>query len=151
MQEFQFHRSKKMNIKAVEKILSANDLSLNNSHQSGLLIPKKLVSQKFFPELTNSRQNPRVEVRLHDAIYGGSIAANYIYYNNKYFGGTRSEYRLTGVISLLNDWNLKPGDGIIFERVSAYEYTVSFRKTPRKATTLSLESWNTIYGGNNGR
>jgi len=127
-----------MEIKSVEKILSANDLNLNNTHQSGLLIPKKLVKQNFFPQLTKLERNPRVRFRLYDAKYGGSFLANYIYYNNKQFGGTRSEYRLTGVTSLLNDWHLKPSDVFIFERVSIYEYVVSFRKSPRAATTLTL-------------
>lgn len=136
-----------MNIKSVEKILSANDLGLNNTHQSGLLIPKKLVRQNFFPQLTKLERNPRAKFRLHDSKYGGIFAASYIYYNNKEFGGTRSEYRLTGVTRLLQDWSLKPGDGFIFEKVSTYEYLVSFRRSPRKAMALTLESWNTIYGG----
>lgn len=137
-----------MNISAVEKILSANDLSLNNSHQSGLLIPKKLVNAKYFAELTKLERNPRLKIQLNDEIYGGSIRANYIFYNNKEFGGTRSEYRLTGVHELLNDWHMKPGDTMIFVRVSTQEYNVSFRKNPREARTLSPESWTAVYGGN---
>jgi len=39
---------------------------------------------------------------------------NFIHYNNKLFGGTRDEYRLTGIATMLRDYGLRVGDQIEF-------------------------------------
>ncbi|GAB1458091.1 hypothetical protein MASR2M48_33990 [Spirochaetota bacterium] len=39
---------------------------------------------------------------------------NYIYYNNKFFGGTRNEYRLTGMTQYLRAIAAKVGDELCF-------------------------------------
>ena len=38
------------------------------------------------------------------------------YYNNRFFGGTRNEYRLTGMTSFIRQHNLKAGDTVILSR-----------------------------------
>ncbi len=111
---------------AIEKTLSANDLGITGSHQAGMLIPKQEDLLSFFPTLDASSNNPRVTLHFMDST-NFCWKFNYIYYNNKFRGGTRNEYRLTGMTAYLRSCNLKPGDVMILRREDD-EYTISYRR-----------------------
>ena len=53
---------------------------------------------------------------------------NFIYYNNKFFGGTRNEYRLTGVTGYVRSATLEEGDTIILTKTLGYDMKISHEK-----------------------
>ncbi len=110
----------------IEKILSSNDLGLTGAHQAGMLIPKNEIILSFFPRLDERAENPRVSLRFLDES-GASWKFNYIYYNNKLRGGTRNEYRLTGMTRFLNGAGLLPGDTVLFSK-NEDDYMISYRR-----------------------
>lgn len=110
----------------VEKTLSPNDIGITGSHQSGILIPKKSELLAFFPKLDINEENPRMVIRLIDLL-GQVWKFNYIYYNNKLRGGTRNEYRLTGMTKYLRSVGAVVGDTLIFENNND-EYYIRVRK-----------------------
>ena len=99
----------------VEKKLSANDLGITGSHQAGILIPKKSDLLEFFPLLDASQDNPRQTLLFLDDL-DKTWKFTYIYYNNKLRGGTRNEYRLTGMTAFFRQYDVKAGDFLIFEK-----------------------------------
>lgn len=101
-------------IKAIEKKLSANDVGNTGSHQGGILIPKKKELLDFFPKLDTQAPNPRINIKFLDE-FGIIWKFNYIFYNNKLRGGTRSEYRLTGMTLFIRQNGLTDKDTIRFE------------------------------------
>jgi hypothetical protein len=131
--------------KSAKKVLSENDLGKTNSHQAGILIPKSLVSAGVFDSLSTTVKNPRVQLRCWDSSLETYFFPNYIFYNNKYFSGTRSEYRMTGLSAYFRETGLRPGDLMIFTRTAKFEYTVDIERCNRKAAGLSEESWKQIY------
>ncbi len=134
---------------SIEKVLSENDLGLTNSHQAGFLIPKSLVRQGLFENLSETALNPRKRLKITESATGAEWYFSYIFYNNKYFGGSRSEYRLTGLAAFLREHLLKPGDSIVFTRVEAYDYKIEIKRKARKSSILTQESWISIYGETN--
>jgi len=98
--------------KIKSKPLSRNDLGLTGSHQAGICVPRQL--SKFFPELNKTKKNPRKILTVYD-IREKCWEFNYIYYNNKFFGGTRNEYRLTRMTRFLKENDVKIGDRLKFE------------------------------------
>jgi hypothetical protein len=133
-------------VHAAIKRLSENDVGETNSHQAGFLIPKEFVRNGLFPELSNETQNPRLRLRLIDLTDNSELFASYIFYNNRYFGGTRLEYRLTGLTGWMKKRGLRSGDALQINRKSEFEYTVEVLKGERKPSTLSAESWIALYG-----
>ncbi len=94
----------------ITKMLSANDCGVR-SHQSGILIPKNPPHVlKFFPELNEGELNPRLKLFFKDVETDEMLELNFIHYNNKYFGKTRNEYRLTGISKYLKEHGASPGD-----------------------------------------
>ena len=81
----------------VTKLLSANDTGETGGHQAGICVPKRQEILSFFPTLDSRTKNPRMTIVFHCMNSGEKWTFNYIYYNNKFFGGTRNEYRLTGM------------------------------------------------------
>ena len=101
---------------SISKILSANDTGETGGHQAGILIPKDNDILSFFPTLSAlNEKNPRVRLTFTDA-GGDKWNFNFIYYNNKFYGGTRNEFRLTGMTKYIRTNNLKAGDMIILRR-----------------------------------
>jgi hypothetical protein len=135
-------------IESAKKRLSENDLGLTQSHQSGFLIPKLFIRDGLFDSLTNESLNPRRKLRFYDADNGTTFSPNFIYYNNKFFGGTRHEYRLTGLTNFIRDHRLKLGDSVVIKRLSTDEYEMKSEKKTLLATVLTEESWIAIYGEN---
>jgi len=136
------------NLLIAQRTLTANDLGLTGSHQSGFLIPKSLVRGGLFPSMSKTERNPRVRLKLVQRPFATQYFASYIYYNNKYSGGTRDEYRLTGILKLLRTEGFQTGDVIEFRRTSKFDYDFRVIKKPRSSSLLDAASWNLIYGGN---
>lgn len=133
-------------IKSVQKRLSDNDVGATNSHQAGFLIPKEFVKNGLFEELPNESLNPRLRLKLIDLKDGSEIYCSYIFYNNRNFGGTRFEYRLTGLTRWIKNQGLRAGDVIQINRIGLHDYSVEILKGKRKPSTLSAESWVALYG-----
>jgi hypothetical protein len=102
-------------IKSISKLLSMNDSGETGGHQAGMLIPKRKEILNFFPKLDSSQKNPRAAMYFTDNS-GKTWKMNFIYYNNRFFGGTRNEYRLTGMTAYFRESNLKAGDEVILTR-----------------------------------
>ncbi|QHE51677.1 EcoRII N-terminal effector-binding domain-containing protein [Pontibacillus sp. HMF3514] len=106
---------KNYKLQIISKILSPNDTGETGGHQAGILIPKSNQVINFFPNLGNDKKNPRVKLRFYDD-YGDYWDFMFIHYNNKFFEGTRDEYRLTGMTSFIKQNNLTSGDEIFLSR-----------------------------------
>ncbi|HCO1773271.1 TPA: restriction endonuclease [Escherichia coli] len=78
------------------KRLSANDTGATGGHQVGLYIPSNIV-EKLFPSINHTRElNPSVFLTAHVSSHDcPDTQARAIYYNNRYFGKTRNEKRIT--------------------------------------------------------
>ena len=90
---------------------------------AGILIPKKPKILGFFPKLNEKVKNPRVRIPFVDHEKCIWYFA-FVYYNGLLFGGTRNEFRLTGMTGYLNQHSVKSGDTLVFKRTSAGEYRV---------------------------
>ena len=104
-----------MRPKSISKVLSSNDTGETGGHQAGILIPKGGDVLEFFPVLNREEKNPRTYLYFTDDV-NKRWKFNFIYYNNRLFGGTRNEYRLTGMTAYSRQNNLKTGDTIILSR-----------------------------------
>jgi hypothetical protein len=133
-------------IESALKRLSDNDVGLTHSHQAGFLIPKLFVREGLFEKMTDEELNPRVRLKFKDLTDGTDIYLSYIFYNNKFFNGTRHEYRLTGLTRWIRNHGLKSGDTIQISRLSKYDYTIGIIKAERRPSSLSEESWTALYG-----
>lgn len=110
---------------AITKILSRNDTGETGAHQAGILIIKSKEILSFFPALTTDQKNPRHNITFIDDS-GSKWQFSFIYYNNKFFGGTRNEYRLTRMTPFINSHNLKSGDALTLALNSEGEYHISY-------------------------
>jgi len=132
---------------AVEKELSGNDTGETGGHQAGMLIPKSGDAFRFFPALPKNIKNPRTVIDLVDET-GKIWSFNYIYYNNKFFGGTRNEYRLTGMTEFIRAFNLKTGDTIILEKITERLRLIRYRRKdqplPGGPLRLGQAGWRVI-------
>lgn len=100
---------------SISKVLSPNDAGETGGHQAGFLVPKDPDILGFFPELGKDEKNPRVHLLFEDDS-GEAWKFAFIYYNNKFFGGTRDEYRLTRMTSYFRSNNLSSGDEVFLGR-----------------------------------
>ncbi len=123
----------------VEKELSETDTGEASTHQAGMLVPKTGDVMNFFPKLDEKIKNPRAVIDVVDET-GREWSFNFIYYNNKFFSGTRNEYRLTGMTEFIREFNLKAGDFIILERISDRYSRIRYRRhnAPVKGGVLKL-------------
>jgi hypothetical protein len=108
----------------VRKSLSANDLGRTGSHQAGILVPKVREMLSFFPHLDSTRKNPRAKIFVREAGDGARRDFNFIYYNNKLFGGTRNEYRLTGMTAYLRESGAEVGDEVAISKDADGSYVI---------------------------
>ena len=111
----------------VTKVLSANDTGETGGHQAGLLIPKRPELLAFFPPLDPGVKNPRVHLLFEDDA-GTRWEFAFIYYNNRFFGGTRNEYRLTRMTRYMREAGLVKGDVAILRRAPDGSYSISYRR-----------------------
>jgi len=112
---------------AIQKRLSRNDTGETGGHQAGILIPKREEILSFFPKLNKGEKNPRSIITFSDS-FGEHWVFSFIYYNNSFFGGTRNEYRLTGMTRFMNAHNLKTGDELTFKRDENGFYTIRYSR-----------------------
>lgn len=78
------------------KRLSGNDTLANGTHQAGPYVPKSVLFQVFPPLDNPERENPDVRFRISIDSHGDEREVRAVWYNNKLFGGTRNEARMTG-------------------------------------------------------
>ena len=100
----------------ISKKLSANDVGTTGAHQAGILVPKEKAILSFFPSLDPKVKNPRMTLVVRELRDGTRWEFNFIYYNNKLFGGTRNEYRLTCMTQYLRAIDSKVGDDLVFSK-----------------------------------
>lgn len=112
----------------IVKRLSANDVGDTGGHQAGILVPRNPTVLNFFPSLDASRHNPRIELSVSEEPSGERWNFMYIYYNGRAFGGTRNEYRLTGMTRFLRASNARAGDEIEFTKDEDLSYRVRLRR-----------------------
>lgn len=77
------------------KRLAANDTLANESHQAGPYFPKELLFELFPALHAQDQQNPRIEFDAYIDSHADHRRVTAIWYNNRLFGGTRNETRLT--------------------------------------------------------
>jgi hypothetical protein len=111
----------------IVKVLSANDTGETGGHQAGLLIPRKDEILSFFPKLDGAQLNPRAHLHFEDQ-EGRFWEFAFIYYNNKFFGGTRNEYRLTRMTKYIRDAGLATGDEVILKYRADGNYFISYQR-----------------------
>jgi len=114
----------------ISKVLSANDTGASGAHQAGIHIPKDRNILGFFPALDNSTKNPRYNLPFYDDS-GTRWEFAFIYYNNKLFGGTRNEFRLTRMTPFMRMNNLQPGDELIFELNSDGKRYIRYKRVKK--------------------
>lgn len=131
---------------AISKILSANDTGETGGHQAGMLIPKTGHILSFFPQLGKESKNPRVKLRFIDSS-GIEWDFVFIYYNNKFYDGTRNEFRLTGMTSFIRQYNLIAGDSVVLSREIDGRRLINLERTKRKNSSSVLKlgsSWKVV-------
>jgi len=133
-----------MSTEAIEKTLSANDTGETGGHQAGILVPKDSRILAFFPELNPDLKNPRAVLDILDET-GREWTFHFIYYNNRFFGGTRNEYRLTGMTAFFREFNLKAGDKVLMRHESPRRTRITFDRAREQDGVLKLSpTWKVI-------
>jgi hypothetical protein len=132
----------------IRKVLSGNDVGTTGGHQAGILVPKDPRILDFFPVLDVSEKNPRCILTFVDDS-GQRWKFSFIYYNNRFFGGTRNEFRLTGMTRWLRQTDVCEGDEVEFRREGLDAYSISYRRATyrleRRENVLQLGSgWKII-------
>ena len=121
-----------MTAHTISKTLSANDVGDTGAHQAGMHIPKQEEILSFFPALDTATKNPRCIMNfVDDADSTWKFA--FIYYNNKFFGGTRNEYRLTRMTPFINEHQLRAGDQIFLVHLDNGEWRIRLKRYRRSA------------------
>jgi hypothetical protein len=115
----------------ISKVLSANDVGDTGAHQAGMLVPKESRVLGFFPVLNPGEKNPRCSLTFLDDWQDRWTVA-FIYYNNRFFDGTRNEYRLTRMTDFLRRRNAKSGDTIILVRDEHDSYRIIIERLTEK-------------------
>lgn len=100
----------------ISKKLSANDVGTTGGHQAGILVPKAKEILSFFPSLDPNVKNPRMTLVVRELKNGTRWEFNFIYYNNRLFGGTRNEFRLTCMTQYLRAIDSRVGDDLVFSK-----------------------------------
>ena len=120
----------------ISKTLSANDSGETGGHQAGLLIPRQERILSFFPNLDASKYNPRAHLQFEDET-GRLWEFAFIYYNNRFFGGTRNEYRLTRMTTYIRESGLVTGDEVMMQRHADGKYFISYRRSNEQPMSLN--------------
>lgn len=122
------------------KTLTKNDIGTTGAHQAGIHISKTSPILDLFPQLDSNRKNPKAAIVAYEVDSGEAWTFNFIYYNNVHFGGTRDEYRLTGMTRFLRKANAQEGDEITFSQHGDGSIWIELRPTSRRyihsSTTL---------------
>jgi len=132
--------------KGIRKQLSRNDTGETGGHQAGIHVPREPLVLKFFPSLDAKEYNPRHSLVFKD-VNGVKWTFSFIYYNNKLFGGTRNEYRLTCMTPFMRAHNLRGGDTLILSRDADNRFNITFERLdePNDEDRLTIgTSWKVI-------
>ena len=114
-------------LRSLTKVLSANDTGETGGHQAGILVPRERQLLSFFPNLNETEYNPRAHLQFEDGS-GVEWEFAFIYYNNRLFGGTRNEYRLTRMTRFIREAGLASGDEIMLSRSDTGLYGINYRR-----------------------
>lgn len=125
-------------ISVFRKVLSLNDTGETGAHVAGLLVPRTDLA--FFPPLKAEEKNPRAEILATDPD-GRPWSLNFIYYNNEFFGGTRNEYRLTGLTAFFAVNGLRAGDAVVLQKTPAGMLIRSEKASDAKPSPLDHQQW----------
>lgn len=131
----------------IRKKLSANDVGETGTHQAGILVPKEESILSFFPTLDRNNKNPRITLTMREKIDRARWDFNFIYYNNRLFGGTRNEFRLTCMTRYLRQSGAKAGDDLVFSRDEDSSYTVDLIRETAAKNSASGEGILILSGG----
>ena len=134
-------------IKKISKKLSANDIGLTGGHQAGILVPKDLGVLSFFPSLDSSIKNPRVTLTVRELDDDSRWEFNFIYYNNKFFGGTCNEFRLTCMTKYLRAVDAKVDDELVFQMDENGSIFVHCNRNNAGTTGMNEEGVLVLGGG----
>ena len=135
-----------MTSRIIRKILSPNDVGSTGGHQAGILIPKDQRILSFFPSLDTRQLNPRAHVVFEDET-GKCWEFAFIYYNNRLFGGTRNEYRLTRMTRYLREAGLQSADEVILSHDENGRYFISHQSGSTSVPISSNKSILKLSGG----
>lgn len=134
-------------VSQIEKTLSRNDTGSTGGHQAGILVPKRPEILSFFPELDEGQKNPRAVIVFHD-FQDCAWRFSFIHYNNRKWGGTRDEYRLTGMSKYIRLNKLVAGDTLVLSKDRDGLYFVQHRKNTDQVTNSSClilgSSWKIV-------
>lgn len=122
----------------ISKLLSANDTGDTGGHQAGILVPKDETILSFFPKIDRTIHNPRSHIIFLDNT-GSEWEFAFIYYNNRLFGGTRNEFRLTRMTKFIRNAGLVPGDEILLSRSEDGEYSIDIRRQKQSSARKDSE------------
>lgn len=122
----------------ITKVLSANDTGETGAHQAGMLVPKEGRILAFFPSLNRHEKNPRCLLHFLDDWQDWWTFA-FIYYNNRFFGGTRNEFRLSRMTNFLRRRNAKPGDAIVLSRDETETYRIGIERLQAPAEISAMQ------------
>ena len=132
-----------------EKLLSRTDCNQSFTHQSGMLVPKTVDGLLLIlPFLDKNVKNPREFINCVDE-FGEAWTFTLIYYNNKLHdeGGTRNEYRLSGLHRYLKARSATAGDCFqISKPPNESHYRISvIAKIYETSKTIRLRGWRKIH------
>lgn len=131
--------------RSIRKTLTRNDSGETGAHMAGIHVPKKEEVLSFFPVLDKKALNPRCQMAFLDE-EGRWWHFSFIYYNNKFFGGSRNEYRLTGMTAYFKKNNLKAGDTVFLVENQDGSRTISFsRRQNLRVSTDGVLKLNTTW------
>ena len=131
----------------IRKVLSANDVGETGAHQAGILVPKAEQILAFFPDLDPSVKNPRVTLAMREKSDSTRWDFNFIYYNNRLFGGTRNEYRLTCMTQYLRSINAHVGDELVFSVDENSSYVLDLVRASRSTALVNEDGVLVLSGG----
>ena len=134
-------------MKQIAKTLSGNDIGSTGGHQAGVLIPKSNPEiLAFFPELDPNVKNPSKVLEFLRRDNGQILRLKFVYYNSKRFGGTRNEFRLTGMTRYLRELGAGVGDQLLMSDEDGRYYidVTQSKSANEKLLKIKLSgSWST--------
>ena len=133
-------------ISEIRKKLSANDIGATKSHQAGILVPKDAHILSFFPVLDRTEKNPRMTLVMYERSNRARWEFNFIYYNNKFFGGTRNEFRLTCMTGYLRAIDAKIDDELTFTLDENSSFEVDIIRANR-ISSYTMDGDTLVLGG----
>lgn len=86
--------------------------------------------------LDASLLNPRAHLQFEDET-GRFWEFAFIYYNNRFFSGTRNEYRLTRMTKYIRAGGLVTGDEVRMHCHAGGNYSISYRRSNEQPVSVN--------------